>query len=138
MNPDDARRRLEEGGVLLCMGVPQGLPRACLRAPLMIEAALRLRALTLGGTAGTELHCDVAGLMVGPKFRGIKMIPPGLHLFCWDAGQDKVLRRAERRAVRVCCRRQPMRTHCARSRAVRRSHRAVHFAGTSQAQRHAR
>jgi hypothetical protein len=32
----------------------------------------------------------MAGLVVGPKFRGIKMIPPGLHLFCWDAGQDKV------------------------------------------------
>jgi hypothetical protein len=44
----------------------------------------------LGETAGTELHCDMAGLVVGPKFRGIKMIPPGLHLFCWDAGQDKV------------------------------------------------
>jgi len=38
------------------------------------------------------MHCDLAGLVVGPKFRGIKMLPPGLHLFCWDAGQDKVLR----------------------------------------------
>jgi hypothetical protein len=26
MDPDDARRRLEEGGVMLCMDVPQGLP----------------------------------------------------------------------------------------------------------------
>lgn len=59
MEQEEARRKLEEGGVMLCMGVPQG----------------------------TELHCDMAGLVVGPKFRGIKMLPPGLHLFCWDAGQ---------------------------------------------------
>ena len=39
--------------------------------------------------AGTELHCDLAGLVAGTKFRGIKMLPPGLHLVCWDAGQDK-------------------------------------------------
>ncbi len=41
------------------------------------------------GKAGTELHCDMAGMVAGPKFRGIKMLPPGLHLFCWDAGHDK-------------------------------------------------
>jgi A1 cistron-splicing factor AAR2 len=58
MDADEARRKLQEGGVMLCIGVPQG----------------------------TELHCDMAGLVVGPKFRGIKMLPPGLHLFCWDAG----------------------------------------------------
>ena len=59
---------------------------ACVRA----EASV-CRRVTNGSHsgAGTELHCDLAGLVAGPKFRGIKMLPPGLHLVCWDAGQDK-------------------------------------------------
>lgn len=61
MDPDEARRRLDSGGVWLCLDVPQG----------------------------TELQCDMAPLVVGPRFRGIKMIPPGLHMFCWSAGHDK-------------------------------------------------
>ena len=37
------------------------------------------------------MTCDMSGLVCGEKFKGIKMIPPGLHLVCWDAGHDKVI-----------------------------------------------
>ena len=94
MDPDEARRRVREGGTFLCMDVPQGAPgrrtvRARDIAVCMRAEASVCRRVTNGSHsgAGTELHCDLAGLVAGPKFRGIKMLPPGLHLFCWDAGQ---------------------------------------------------
>ncbi|KAJ1480993.1 hypothetical protein T484DRAFT_1809004 [Baffinella frigidus] len=61
MDPEEARQRVDAGGTLLCMGVP----------------------------AGTEMTVDLSSLVIGHKFRGIKMIPPGLHLLCWDAGRDR-------------------------------------------------
>ncbi|KAM9785700.1 protein AAR2 homolog [Neosynchiropus ocellatus] len=51
MDPDVARRLFEEGATLVLMGVPQG----------------------------TELGIDCKSWQVGPRFRGVKMIPPGLH-----------------------------------------------------------
>ena len=61
MDPEEARRCVDAGGTLLCMGVP----------------------------AGTEMTFDLSSLVIGHKLRGIKMIPPGLHLLCWDAGRDR-------------------------------------------------
>lgn len=56
MDPDVARRLFEEGATLVLLGVPQG----------------------------TELGIDCKSWQVGPRFRGVKMIPPGLHFlhFC--------------------------------------------------------
>lgn len=51
MDPDVARRLFEEGAFLVLLGVPQG----------------------------TELGIDCKSWQVGPRFRGVKMIPPGLH-----------------------------------------------------------
>ncbi|KAM6925448.1 protein AAR2 homolog [Xenentodon cancila] len=51
LDPDVARRLFEEGAVLVLLGVPQG----------------------------TELGIDCKSWQVGPRFRGVKMIPPGLH-----------------------------------------------------------
>eukprot|EP00466_Bigelowiella_natans_P002597 jgi/Bigna1/91941/estExt_fgenesh1_pg.C_1330001 len=52
MAPEDAQRALREGGTLLCIGVP----------------------------VGTKFGIDCTGYTVGPKFMGIKMIPPGVHI----------------------------------------------------------
>ncbi|XP_015234733.1 PREDICTED: protein AAR2 homolog [Cyprinodon variegatus] len=56
MDPDLARRLFEEGATLVLLGVPQG----------------------------TELGIDCKSWQVGPRFKGVKMIPPGLHFlsFC--------------------------------------------------------
>lgn len=51
MDPDVARRLFEEGATLVLLGVPEG----------------------------TELGIDYKSWQVGPRFRGVKMIPPGLH-----------------------------------------------------------
>lgn len=51
MDPEVARRLFEEGATLVLLGVPRG----------------------------TELGIDCKTWHVGPRFRGVKMIPPGLH-----------------------------------------------------------
>lgn len=51
MDPDVARGLFEEGAILVLLDVPQG----------------------------TELGIDCKSWLVGPRFRGVKMIPPGLH-----------------------------------------------------------
>lgn len=51
MDPDVARRLFEEGAFLVLLGVPKG----------------------------TELGIDCKSWQVGPRFKGVKMIPPGLH-----------------------------------------------------------
>ncbi|XP_036961389.1 protein AAR2 homolog isoform X1 [Acanthopagrus latus] len=51
MDPDVARRLFEEGAFLVLLGVPQG----------------------------TELGIDCKSWQVGPRFKGVKMIPPGIH-----------------------------------------------------------
>ncbi|XP_019723986.1 protein AAR2 homolog [Hippocampus comes] len=51
MDPDVARRLFHEGATLVLLGVPQG----------------------------TEFGIDCKCWKVGPRFRGVKMIPPGLH-----------------------------------------------------------
>ncbi|XP_061760359.1 protein AAR2 homolog isoform X2 [Nerophis ophidion] len=51
MDPDVARRLFEEGATLVLLGVPQG----------------------------TEFGIDCKSWNVGPRFQGVKMIPPGLH-----------------------------------------------------------
>ena len=53
MDPDVARRLFEEGATLVLLGVPQG----------------------------TELGIDYKSWTVGPRFRGVKMIPPRIALF---------------------------------------------------------
>lgn len=51
MDPEVARRLFEEGATLVLLGVPEG----------------------------TELGIDYKSWQVGPRFRGVKMIPPGIH-----------------------------------------------------------
>lgn len=51
MDPDVARRLFEEGAFLVLLGVPKG----------------------------TELGIDCKSWQVGHRFKGVKMIPPGLH-----------------------------------------------------------
>ncbi|KAM4563631.1 protein AAR2 homolog [Odontesthes bonariensis] len=51
MDPNVAQRLFEEGAILVLLGVPKG----------------------------TELGIDCKSWQVGPRFRGVKMIPPGLH-----------------------------------------------------------
>lgn len=38
---------------------------------------------------GTDIGVDMATFTVGPKFRGIKLIPPGLHFLHWAARSQK-------------------------------------------------
>ncbi|XP_060930939.1 protein AAR2 homolog [Limanda limanda] len=57
MDPDVALRRFEEGATLVLLGVPQG----------------------------TELGIDCKSWQVGPRFRGVKMIPPGLHFLHYSS-----------------------------------------------------
>lgn len=57
MDPDVARRLFEEGATLVLLGIPQG----------------------------TELGIDCKSWRVGPRFRGVKMIPPGLHFLHYSS-----------------------------------------------------
>uniref|UniRef100_A0A3B4A283 Protein AAR2 homolog n=1 Tax=Periophthalmus magnuspinnatus TaxID=409849 RepID=A0A3B4A283_9GOBI len=57
MDPDVARKLFVEGATLVLLGVPQG----------------------------TELGIDCKSWHVGPKFRGVKMIPPGLHFLHYSS-----------------------------------------------------
>lgn len=57
MDPDVARRLFEEGATLVLLGVPRG----------------------------TELGIDCKIWQIGPKFRGVKMIPPGLHFLHYSS-----------------------------------------------------
>ncbi|KAJ8016061.1 hypothetical protein DPEC_G00003230 [Dallia pectoralis] len=57
MDPDVARGLFEEGATLVLLGVP----------------------------AGTELGIDYKSWQVGPRFRGVKMIPPGLHFLHYSS-----------------------------------------------------
>ena len=52
MDSERARQRCEQGGAILCLDVPEG----------------------------TEMRCDLTSWMAGHAFKGIKMIPPGLHI----------------------------------------------------------
>eukprot|EP00740_Mantoniella_antarctica_P003500 CAMPEP_0181359766 /NCGR_PEP_ID=MMETSP1106-20121128/6275_1 /TAXON_ID=81844 /ORGANISM="Mantoniella antarctica, Strain SL-175" /LENGTH=465 /DNA_ID=CAMNT_0023472929 /DNA_START=123 /DNA_END=1517 /DNA_ORIENTATION=+ len=61
MSPEEASARAEQGGTLLCLDVP----------------------------GGTEFGVDCTIWSVGPKFQGVKMVPPGLHLsLAGGAGND--------------------------------------------------
>jgi hypothetical protein len=42
--------------------------------------------LMLDFPAETDFGIDVRSWMVGPKFKGLKMVPAGLHLLYWHAG----------------------------------------------------
>ncbi|XP_010874124.1 protein AAR2 homolog isoform X2 [Esox lucius] len=57
MDPEVARGLFEEGATLVLLGVP----------------------------AGTELGIDYKSWQVGPRFRGVKMIPPGLHFLHYSS-----------------------------------------------------
>ncbi|KAK3236456.1 hypothetical protein CYMTET_50086 [Cymbomonas tetramitiformis] len=58
LTPEEASQRLSNGAFMLCMGVP----------------------------AAVEFGCDTAVWEVGPNFKGLKMIPPGIHLAIYGAG----------------------------------------------------
>ncbi|XP_034475574.1 protein AAR2 homolog [Drosophila innubila] len=58
MDPDLALRLLSEGAVLVIAGVP----------------------------VGTEFGVDLCSYTIGPEFRGVKMIPPGVH-YIWCASR---------------------------------------------------
>lgn len=57
MKPEVAKKLFFEGGVLIFLDVP----------------------------AGTEFGVDLKSWNVGEKFRGLKMIPPGLHFIYYNA-----------------------------------------------------
>ncbi|XP_064154714.1 protein AAR2 homolog isoform X2 [Anguilla rostrata] len=57
MDPELARSLFEEGATLVLLGVPEG----------------------------TELGIDYKSWQVGPRFRGVKMIPPGLHFLHYSS-----------------------------------------------------
>lgn len=61
MDPEVARGLFEEGATLVLLGVPEG----------------------------TELGIDYKSWQVGPRFRGVKMIPPGLHFLHFSASNAK-------------------------------------------------
>ena len=67
MSNDEALRRVEHGGTVLIMDVPPG----------------------------TEFGIDCTLFEVGEKFRGVKMVPPGLHLVLLGAAGNDVTRVAE-------------------------------------------
>ena len=67
MSNDEALRRVENGGTVLIMDVP----------------------------SGTEFGIDCTLFEVGEKFRGVKMVPPGLHLVLLGAAGNDVTRVAE-------------------------------------------
>jgi len=54
------------------------------------EAVRRVKSgacvLVLDFPAETDFGIDVRSWTVGPKFKGLKMVPPGIHLLYWDAG----------------------------------------------------
>lgn len=55
MSPELAQRLFVEGAFLILLDVPKG----------------------------TEIGMDYTCWSVGPKFKGIKMIPPGFHFLYW-------------------------------------------------------
>lgn len=57
MDPDVALALFEEGATLVLLGVPEG----------------------------TELGLDYKSWQVGPRFRGVKMIPPGIHFLHYSS-----------------------------------------------------
>ena len=61
MNPDRARQLFESGGILLILDAPKEM----------------------------EFGIDMYSWQIGPQFRGIKMIPPGIHL-CYYQERDRV------------------------------------------------
>ncbi|XP_029479155.1 protein AAR2 homolog [Oncorhynchus nerka] len=63
MDPEVARGLFEEGATVVLLGVPEG----------------------------TELGIDYKSWQVGPRFRGVKMIPPGLHFlhYCSSNAPDR-------------------------------------------------
>ncbi|PJF19063.1 hypothetical protein PSACC_01121 [Paramicrosporidium saccamoebae] len=63
MDPQDATRRFEEGAFVLMMGVPLNF----------------------------EVGIDGVSWTVGPLFKGIKMIPPGLHFVYYQCGGNGAL-----------------------------------------------
>jgi A1 cistron-splicing factor AAR2 len=65
---EQARRRLLEGGFLICLDVPAG------------------GGVGVGVGIGIGIDCKM--YRVGPQFKGIKMIPPGLHLVVSSASED--------------------------------------------------
>ena len=67
MSNDEALFRAEQGGALLALDVPEG----------------------------TEFGIDCTVFTVGPKFQGVKMIPPGFHLALVGAAGNEATRVAE-------------------------------------------
>lgn len=67
MSNDEALFRFKQGGALLALDVPEG----------------------------TEFGIDCTVFTVGPKFQGVKMIPPGLHLALVGAAGNEATRVAE-------------------------------------------
>lgn len=61
MDPEVARGLFEEGATLVLLGVPEG----------------------------TELGIDYKSWQVGPRFRGVKMIPPGLHFLHYSSSNHQ-------------------------------------------------
>ena len=57
MDPETAKRLFFEGATLILLDVPQG----------------------------TEFGIDYTSWNVGPRFKGVKMVPPGLHFLFYSA-----------------------------------------------------
>lgn len=60
MRPEEAKRLFQEGAVFMLLDVPEG----------------------------TEFGIDLKSWDVGEKFRGIKMIPPGVHYIYYSASNN--------------------------------------------------
>lgn len=60
MDPDQARAYFEQGGTVLLLDLPPG----------------------------SEFGIDYSSWTTGPKFKGVKMIPPGLHFVYWSASSS--------------------------------------------------
>ena len=67
MTSEEAAARAEQGGTLLCLDVPPN----------------------------TEFGMDCTIWSVGPKFQGVKMVPPGLHLTLAGGAGNEATRIAE-------------------------------------------
>ena len=78
----EARRLTEQGGTCVCTGLPEGAG-AC-AAP---RRHSRLRSVVL---SRAEFGIGVRTYGIGPNFRGVKMIPPGIHLVTYGTGIDRV------------------------------------------------
>ena len=87
MTQEEAQRLTQQGGTVVCTGLPEGsgarppMPPPCTAlADLAPHAPGRL----------AEFGIGMRSYGIGPNFRGVKMIPPAIHLVTYGTGLEKV------------------------------------------------